>query len=724
MALGTTQASVETKSDFGDDREAVAKRYIAEIDLYDSLMKDWRERAKKIVDRYRDERKDAVRNVPKYNLLWSNIQTTLPIYYAKTPKADVQRRFKDQDAVGRLACEIAERSLDYAIESDDKFDRAMRQGTEDFALVGRGATCWQRYVPHFKGIKKRIDVELLQAQPDNPEAAIAENGTQISNDMEAGGEYRSSDGERYTREQVTQDDNGFFVEGEASVLDYEEIIDDYINWDDLGHNSGARTWDEVYIVWRRCYLTRDELHARFDATIGKDKVDELPLDFEPKDLGKYDDSIKNLFRKACVYEMWDKSCRKVIWIHKGCEIPLDERKDPLGLTDFFPLPKPLFATTTNNTLVPIPDFAMYQDQAGEIDNITSRIAIIEKAIRVRGLYPGQVDAIRQLLTNADDNDMIALDQAQASAIMQGGADLSKIVYFWPVDILVRCLEVLIKLREQLIQDIYQITGFGDILRGVTEARETATTSQLKSQWGSLRVRDRQKEIQRYARDTLRLKFEIIFNHYEAETIWLTSSASNIPDIQKDQTVGQTDPMTGKFYPHGKLFDDALALLRDSALRAFRVDIETDSTVAPDDTAEKQSYTEFLGAVGAFFGQVAPIVQQAPSFAPFVGELLLKGARLYRSASSVESTLETAVQAFMQQPPPPPQGKQVEPPPSIDPQEIALRQETEQTKRMKINADRQKNDTDAILTARQQQIDMDQLRVDVAALQREKPQTVQ
>lgn len=706
MAGGTNQASVDTLKDFGPAPEGIAKRYVAEIDLYEKLTQDWRERAKKIVDRYRDERTDVLRNIPKFNLLWSNLQTTMPIYYAKLPKADVQRRFKDQDPIGRIACEVAERALDYSIECDDRFDRSMRQGTEDFALVGRGVSCWQRYVPHFRGIKQRIDLK-----PKNPE--LAENGVQISNEMESDGEWVDDNGNAY--KDTERDEKGVYIEKDLDVLDYEETVDDYINWEDFGHNAGARTWDEVYLLWRCAFMTRDELHARFDGTIGKEAVDELPLDYEPKDLGKYDEKTKNLFKKARVYEIWDKSIRKAVWIHRGYEGgPLDMCDDPLELTDFFPVPKPIFATTTNNTLVPIPDFAMYQDQASEIDNITSRIAIIEKAIKVRGLYPGNIDAIRQLLTNADDNDMIALDQAAIATVLgQGGGDLSKIVYFWPVDVLVKCLDVLIKLRAQLIDDVYQITGFGDILRGVSEPRETATASELKSQWGSLRVRDRQKEIQRYARDALRIKFEIIFNHYDDATIWLISNAQNIPDVMRDPTRGTINPATGQLNQFGDAFTKAIALLRDSALRNFRVDIETDSTVAPDDAREKQHYNEFLGVLGPFFQQVAPVVEQAPMFAPFIGELLLKGARLYKTASSLESTLETAVAAFMQQ------GAK-----GANGEDAKAKQMTEQTKQLGIQQKAQQTQADLAIAAGQQSLDRGKLALDGIALQADQnPQSV-
>jgi hypothetical protein len=44
--------------------------------------------------------------------------------------------------------------------------------------------------------------------------------------------------------------------------------------------------------------------------------------------------------------------------------------------------------------------------------------------------------------------------------------------------------------------IYEVTGISDIVRGQGNAQETATAQEIKSQWGSLRIRKLQKQIER------------------------------------------------------------------------------------------------------------------------------------------------------------------------------------------------------------------------------------
>ena len=92
---------------------------------------------------------------------------------------------------------------------------------------------------------------------------------------------------------------------------------------------------------------------------------------------------------------------------------IDERPDPLELEGFFPCPKPLFATTTSDSLVPVPDFLLYQDQANELDILSDRIDGLVKALRLRGVYDASQPALQRLLTEGDNNTLIPVDKWRA-----------------------------------------------------------------------------------------------------------------------------------------------------------------------------------------------------------------------------------------------------------------------------------------------------------------------
>ena len=125
-----------------------AQKWLNIISQYDNEFKKWENRTNKIVKRYRDDNRNQNTNeTAKFNILWSNVQTLIPAVYAKLPKASVNRRFGDNDPVGRVASQLIERALDFEIEHYSDFRSAMRHSVEDRFLGGRGVS-WVRYEPH------------------------------------------------------------------------------------------------------------------------------------------------------------------------------------------------------------------------------------------------------------------------------------------------------------------------------------------------------------------------------------------------------------------------------------------------------------------------------------------------------------------------------------------------------------------------------------------------
>ena len=302
--------SAETPADFGDDPGALARRWISEIELAEKDQASWRERGRRIIKRYREDRAEAVTEVKarRFSLLWANIQTLGPAVYARTPSAVVGRRWKDDDPVGRVASEVLERGLNFAVDSLD-FADVLLSLRDDFLLVGRGQA-WVRYLPHLRTV--------------TPPAPLPDPDGQVSDDPEP-----------------------------YEVVDWEEAVVDHVSWDDFLHNP-ARKWSEVRWVARVVFMTREELTQRFGEEIGG----EVGLDHGPEEGSSASDDHQQ-WKKAAVYEIWDKPSRTAVWISKAWpETPLDQREDPLGLADFFPCPRPLLATTAPDSLIPVPDYAI------------------------------------------------------------------------------------------------------------------------------------------------------------------------------------------------------------------------------------------------------------------------------------------------------------------------------------------------------------------------------
>jgi len=96
------------------------------------------------------------------------------------------------------------------------------------------------------------------------------------------------------------------------------------------------------------------------------------------------------------------------------------------------------------------------------------------------------------------------------------------------------------------------------------------------------------------------------------------------------------------------WSDILALLKNDLQRAYRVDIETNSTVEPEAAEDKENIVDLLTVLGQYLQGVTPlIVSQALPFEA-AQSMMLAIARRFRFGTEIEDSLKA-----MKQPPPPP-----------------------------------------------------------------------
>jgi len=556
------------------------EKYLRVIGTYENEFAKWQARVKKLVKRYRDDTRGSGGNeTAKFNILWSNVQTLIPAVYAKLPKADVSRRFGDNDPVGRVAAQLVERAIDFEIEHYPDFRSTMKYDVEDRFLGGRG-TAWVRYEPHVAPI------------------GVEDDGVSITSAIEQG-------------------------EGAPPPLEeieYERAPVDYVHWKDFGHSQG-RTWEEVGQVWRWVYMTREALVERF----GEEMARQIPTDQGPETLNAYRDS-KRQYNLAKICELWDKETLKVYWLSKGMSHFIDVRDDPLNFEGFFPCPKPLYATTTSDNLVPVPDFVLYQDQAMELDILSDRIDGLVKALRVRGVYDASQPALQRLMTEGDNNALIPVDKWAAFS-EKGG--LKGSVDLLPLDTIAQALIQCYQARADIKGQIYEITGISDIIRGQSAASETATAQQIKGQYAGLRLRSMQEDVALFATEVIRLKAQVMCMRYQPQTILAYSAAEQMSDADK------------------ALIPQALQLIRDKPLRNFRIDIAADSLVQIDEVQEKQDRLQFLQAFGGFLQQALPVGQASPELVPVMMDLLKYGVQAFKAARPLEGTIDAATEQLKQ-----------------------------------------------------------------------------
>lgn len=719
---------IETREDLGKptDEAAIWAYWMGQEKIAEKEERKWVRQAREIVKRYRDERPESIQNTHRFNVLWSNVETLKPTLYARTPKPDVQRTFLDDDPIGLFAAELMQRCLEYSCDAHNHhFDNVMKAVVQDRLLPGR-ATARVLYVPHFGDV-----IETPDGQGQAPEDDYQDEGEEPA--------VVTSEGDAETDEARP--------EPEREVT-YEETVAKYVFWEDY-REGPARQWDEVPWVRYRAYLSRDQLVARF----GKAKGGKVNLDYEPK--GAPAESVKDalppdLFKKAAVYEFWDKDQQKVIWLAPGTpDLILDQQDDPLRLPGFFPNPDPLLANVTTDKRVPVPDYIEYQDQARELDRLTARIDKLQGALQVKGLYPGEEKSnLQQLIDEGTENRLIPVHDWQR-LLDKGG--IKDIIQWMPIQQIAECLIQLYNARDRTKQILYELTGMSDILRGQTSPIETKGAQDLKAAFATRRIAPKQKDVADFACNLIKLKGAIIAEHFSAKTISMITGFPQsqfvpvpqlppappqmipAPQGQAPQQPGMAPPGTPPGQaavgagapPSGaapdagapaapsaaaipgtglvpvqqpmvpnpayaqwqqqvqavrqamaqnqaaqKKFDDAVALIKKDGALGFRIDIEADSTIAPDEEAEKESRTQFLQEFVPFLGQIVPFCQGNPAAADLGEKLTLFAMRPFKVARTLEESVTAFFEALKGMPPPQPQGKGASG--ADSPQDLAVR----------------------------------------------------
>lgn len=597
--------------------DTTVMRWVKEIELYEQKAGEWEDAAKKILRRYKDERNSSRETKQaRYNILWSNVQTLLPALYSRNPKPDFQRRFLDADPAGRVACEVLERAATFTLDKEDFYLKA-RQVVTDRLLPGRG-TMWIRYVPHFA----EATPSSLGNEPDARAIELADQGLEVDDDADANEAPGHVPQHASSGEPIQE-------------LEYEEIDLDYVHWSDFGHVL-ARTWEEVPAVWRLTYLTRKKLIERFGDEIGR----AVPLDYKPEDLRNQE--VTEYQKKARIYEIWDKETKRVIWISKAyLQGTLDERDDMLGLQNFFPCPRPLTPNMANDTIIPVPDYKIYQDQALQLDDLTSRIKLLSDAVRAAGVYDSSVPGLQSILSGGYDNKLVPVD-AWAAFAEKGG--LKGALELLPMQEIAETLLTLYEAREKVKQDLYEITGMADIIRGASDPSETATAQTIKSNFASIRLEDMQAEVQRFMRDMVVMIAEVLANHFDIETLaeisgypLMTAEEKAIAAQIKALGGDLPDDMEKPFLE--PTWEEVDELLRNANMRHFRLDIETDSTLKMDQMQEKDDRTQFLSAVGDFMKSAEGA---DPALMPLLGQLLMFAVRAFPVGKQMEACLQETV----------------------------------------------------------------------------------
>lgn len=445
----------------------------------------------------------------------------------------------------------------------------------------------------------------------------------------------------------------------------------------------ARKWSEIPWVARRAWLDETELKARFEKHSGDAYQSATYTDSQPDRSQEQRSQVK----KAGVWEVWHKADNRVYWVAEGVNVMLDEGEPHLKLRGFFPCPKPAFGTLRPRTLVPVPDYVRYAGHFAKINSLTKRIYDLLDMVRMKGLIPagGEVsDAVEQALR--DDSNSALLIPVAAASMMQSGA--TGFVTWLPLREIAEAITGLIEARRELFSDYDRLSGISDIMRGETEASETLGAQRLKSQYGSVRVREKIDELQRIAKDVTQIAAEIMADNFSRETLLEMSqmelmkkaeiekkikevedaaekelkaaaeTAKRTAEEAMQQTGEQPDPAVAQEqfqkvqseivkrygaiiqqYEAQVPIESVMQLLRDDKARGFAFEVATDSTILTDELQEKASRNEFLTVFTNATTGLAGLAQMGDAGAKLAGEVLKFALQPYRAGREMNAVID-------------------------------------------------------------------------------------
>ncbi|MFK7943363.1 MAG: hypothetical protein AB8B85_10700 [Paracoccaceae bacterium] len=527
----------------------------------------------------------------KMNILFANVQTLQSTMFQKVPDPVVERRFRQKSPIARTIAIVMERAVRYSVD-ESRADEVFRSVRDDYLLTSR-ATCKVIY---------RADVS--GDDTSDPEAVPS--------------------------------------------IDFQECRLSPVPWSDFLVNPEGIWTQKRWVAFRTRYNKRG-LIERF----GEETADKVIAKSTEKNRESSNSVESVMFREAVVWELWDKTDRKVVWVCPDCnEFLLDERDDPYGLKDFFPCPKPIQLIEVSSDSTPVVEYSLYEDQAAEVNRLTRRIYSLSDKIRAVGLFAGsQGEALRNMFQQ-EDGTIIPIEDFFA---LQERGGLSGVLEWAPIMEMVQTLNQLYIARESAKGDLYEISGMSDIIRGQGKERETAAAQRIKGQFATLRIDERKRQFGQLIAESYGIMGEMIAEHFEPEFLAaisdyempITKEEAEAGAAQKmrqmrqaaqvAQQQGQQPPPMQQVEPELS-WEEVTEALRSDFKRSYMVRIETEDTVEVDRQAEKQQRIEFVTAFVQLLQAMTAAVQGGLPW-PIAKEIIMFTVRGFSKARTLEEVLE-------------------------------------------------------------------------------------
>ena len=456
--------------------------------------------------------------------------------YSAQPIADVSPRNEKDDPTMKLVARMIQRGLQYCI-SHPSFDFNYNRSVDDYLAMALGT------------IRVKID-SVINKTPT--------------------GEVNL-----FNQEQM-----------EESVGD-QTIRWEYCSWERFGWQP-CNSWENCNFIYFRHPMTQAEIRKKFGRTVAASKDANLPAD--------QDSWLAQTFD---IYEVWDRTARKVLFIAEGEDMPLQIVDDPLELLDFYPIPMPMMMNLPSSELIPKPDYDFIKHYDSELNRLQERRMSLLEQIKSAGAYDKGLPELAGMM-DLEDGELIAIQNLIGRLAAAGGK--TDFIFWLPIQ---EKVEALAQLTQQITfvkAQVDSILGIADIVMGTTKASESATAQDIKGRWVGIRLTRKRECVQYTIREMLRIMSQLFGSHITPENLMRMTQM--------------------------KMTEEMMGIFKNDTLMDFMIDIETDSTVAKDEIEERTTQQEMLNGVSQFSQAVMPMVSQNIMPADTASAILRSALRPY------------------------------------------------------------------------------------------------
>lgn len=621
--------------------------------------KNYHEKSKEIAKQYQElyesqeqEQETRLSLKSTYPIFWSNTQVLRPLLFSKLPKANITQSFFNDDEISRISSELVERLLTYLLKESDA-ENQIEKIRDAYLVQGIGIPRIVFIPPEPIEIKSKKKKEKLEMEDEGESENEDESSSKdYSEDMSEG---ETEDTEEETSYETDESKKSFVIE----FVDYQDFL-----------KSTEKEWSKLRWVAFKKYYSRRELVEYF----GK-KGEKVPMTNVKYESLNQDSQQDDLYKMCEVWEIWDKENKVCHFItFAGDGYVLSSEEDGYNLKNFFPIPMPM-GLNESKRLLPSPLYSKYKNLVEDLTDIHDRISSLVKQAKFTGAYTSFAEKSDvENIMNGEDGEFKPL---KTTANID---DARKLVVFKPLNEIANTITILRTEKMALKQDIQEITGLSDIVRGASVASETATAQQLKGNFAISRIQPLQKEVEFTIRDTLRLLAELAVEKMSINEIikitglkvvdvdLILTNAKQSLEMEKQQAITLLDPQQPDFQEKLAMLEQQVQIgfqktvkdlqdqlkgfviqfkdlpklaktIKDDKLRCISIDIETDSTVKIDQNQEKMDRMEYIRTISGTIQSMVPAVQTGVISKDALNEFVIFASKPFKVGRNLENYLK-------------------------------------------------------------------------------------